>query len=93
MLLARSLRHLAAVALVASRLGCARVEDEAGVVNGDTSTSCVPDVPLKHRPEGEPVTLVDGMFDPGSATDTNWPLLRQGHYATVRGQGYMLTLP
>ena len=72
-----------------SSLGCARVEDEAGVVNGTTETSCVPDVPLKHRPEGEPVTLVDGMFDPGSATDTNWPLLRQGHYATVRGQGYL----
>jgi hypothetical protein len=77
----------AAVAVFA--LGCARIEDEAGVVTGDAETRCVPDIPLKHRPEGEPVTLVDGMFDPGTATDTNWPLLRQGHYATVRGQGYL----
>ena len=76
--------RFAALWLVAFALGCARVEDEAGVVTGDAEARCVPDVPLKHRPEGGPVTLVDGMFDPGTATDTNWPLLRQGHYATIR---------
>jgi len=35
------------------------------------------------------VTLVDGVFDPDSASEATWPLLRRGHYASLEGQGYL----
>jgi hypothetical protein len=60
------------------------------VVSSDASSAgevCVAGPRLKHRPEAEPVTLVDGMFD---ATDgTTWTLLRRDEYVTLRGQGYL----
>ena len=41
---------------------------------------------LNQRPEGTPLKLVAGKYD-GTAP-ANWPLLFQGDYVTLQGQGY-----
>lgn len=66
--------------------GCARTDDVVGVVT-DSTGGCAVGVPLKHRPDAVPVTLVEGHYQ-GTST-TSFPLIRNEDFVTLRGQGYL----
>lgn len=72
--------------------GCAPEQDTVGVVDRVTGLApnrdgCAAGVPLKQRPEGEPISVLDAMLESSNATQ--WQLVRQGQYVTVQGQGYL----
>lgn len=85
----------AGAAMAATLSACSARDDTVGVITttdapegGAPGEICVADVPLKHRPEGEPVTLTAGMVEDTGST-TGWPLIRRGQYVTLQGQGYL----
>jgi hypothetical protein len=83
-----SLQYLGIWSVIFGGLGgCSPVDDTAGVVSTGDGGVCVAGAPLKHRPEGEAVTLVEGVVE--STADAVWPLVRQGQYVTLKGQGYL----
>lgn len=88
---ARGARALSGAVALATFVSCARTDDTVGIVGtSDASTPgevCVARPSLKHRPEGQPVTLADGMFE--GTGGTSWPLLRRDQYVTLQGQGYL----
>jgi hypothetical protein len=86
----RALRLLHAgisAVILGGLMSCSAIDDTAGVVSTGDGGPCAAGVPLEHRPEGEAVNLVDGVVE--STSDTVWPLVRQGQYVTLRGQGYL----
>lgn len=91
---ARGALSLAAllVAIALGGGGCARGEDTVGVVNttagGSVGEVCVSGPRLKHRAEGTPVSLVEGLVE-ATTNDGAWELKRRDQYVTLSGQGYL----
>jgi hypothetical protein len=86
-------KHEAVLApMLGLALGCAPTDDVVGVVStGSTGSggagACATGATLKHRADAVPVSVVTGQYEGTSAT--SWPLIRNGDYVTLRGQGYL----
>lgn len=74
-------------------VACSVPNDTIGIITSDAGSigemgaTCSAGPLLMQRPEGTPVSLVNGMYD-GDAPNS-WPLIFQNRYVTLRGQGYL----
>gem|GEM_PF-3502444 len=53
---------------------------------GAEPLECIVDLPLRHRPEGSPITAVAGNY--AERSETTWAVIHNSEFITLRGQGY-----